>query len=213
MKEKPLTKRQKEILTFISDHIDSVGFPPTRNDISKHFGFRSPNAAESHLRALEHKGVIRIEPRHSRGITLTALSLSNLPAANVTRIPLPLVGRVAAGSPILAQENIEHEYRVDPSLFSSRPHYLLRVEGDSMRDAGILDGDLLAVHRTPEAQNGQIVVARLDDEVTVKRFKRSGHQVSLLPENTEFQPIQVDLRRQELVIEGLGVGIVRPDLV
>ncbi len=212
MKEKPLTKRQKEILTFISDHIDSVGFPPTRNDISKHFGFRSPNAAESHLRALEHKGVIRIEPGHSRGITLTALSLSNLPAANVTRIPLPLVGRVAAGSPILAQENIEHEYRVDPSLFSSRPHYLLRVEGNSMRDAGILDGDLLAVHRTPEAQNGQIVVARLDDEVTVKRFKRSGHQVSLLPENTEFQPIQIDLRRQELVIEGLGVGIVRPDL-
>ena len=213
MKERPLTKRQKEILTFISDHIDSAGFPPTRNDISKHFGFRSPNAAESHLRALEHKGVIRIKPGHSRGITLTALSLSNLPAANVTRIPLPLVGRVAAGSPILAQENIEHEYRVDPSLFSSRPHYLLRVEGDSMRDAGILDGDLLAVHRTPEAQNGQIVVARLDDEVTVKRFKRSGHQVSLLPENTEFQPIQVDLRRQELVIEGLGVGIVRPDLL
>ena len=212
MKEKPLTKRQKEILIFISDHIDSAGFPPTRNDISKHFGFRSPNAAESHLRALEHKGVILIKPGHSRGITLTALSLPNLPAANITHIPLPLVGRVAAGSPILAQENIEHEYRVDPSLFSSRPHYLLRVEGDSMRDAGILDGDLLAVHRTPEAQNGQIVVARLDDEVTVKRFKRNGHQVSLLPENTEFQPIQIDLRRQELVIEGLGVGIVRPRL-
>jgi len=212
MKEKPLTKRQKEILIFISDHIDSAGFPPTRNDISKHFGFRSPNAAESHLRALEHKGMILIKPGHSRGITLTALSLPNLPAANATRIPLPLVGRVAAGSPILAQENIEHEYRVDPSLFSSRPHYLLRVEGDSMRDAGILDGDLLAVHRTPEAQNGQIVVARLDDEVTVKRFKRNGHQVSLLPENTEFQPIQIDLRRQELVIEGLGVGIVRPRL-
>ena len=212
MNARPLTKRQKEILGFISDHIDSAGFPPTRSDISKHFGFRSPNAAESHLRALEQKGVIRIEPGHSRGITLTALSLGCLPAANVARLPLPLVGRVAAGSPILAQENIEHEYRVDPSLFSSRPHYLLRVEGDSMRDAGILDGDLLAVHRTPVAQNGQIVVARLDDEVTVKRFKRSGHQVSLLPENTEFQPIHIDLRRQELVIEGLGVGIVRPDL-
>jgi repressor LexA len=212
MNARPLTKRQKEILGFISDHIDSAGFPPTRSDISKHFGFRSPNAAESHLRALQQKGVIRIEPGHSRGITLTALSLSCLPAANVARLPLPLVGRVAAGSPILAQENIEHEYRVDPSLFSSRPHYLLRVEGDSMRDAGILDGDLLAVHRTPVAQNGQIVVARLDDEVTVKRFKRSGHQVSLLPENTEFQPIHIDLRRQELVIEGLGVGIVRPDL-
>jgi len=212
MIEKPLTKRQKEVLNFISDHIDSVGFPPTRNDLVKHFGFRSPNAAESHLRALEHKGVIRIKAGHSRGITLTTLSHSNLPPSNSLRIPLPLVGRVAAGSPILAQENIEHEYRVDPSLFSSRPHYLLRVEGSSMRDAGILNGDLLAVHRTPEAQNGQIVVARLDDEVTVKRFKRSGHQVSLLPENPDFKPIQIDLRRQELVIEGLGIGIIRSHL-
>lgn len=212
MTEKPLTNRQKEVLTFISDHIDSAGFPPTRNDISKHFGFRSPNAAESHLRALEHKGVIRIEAGRSRGITLTALSSSNLPPSNSIRTPLPLVGRVAAGSPILAQENIENEYRVDPLLFSSRPHYLLRVEGDSMLDAGILDGDLLAVHRTPEARNGQIVVARLDDEVTVKRFKRSGHRVSLLPENPEFQPIQVDLRHQELVIEGRAVGIIRPHL-
>jgi repressor LexA len=212
MIEKPLTKRQKEILIFISDHIASEGFPPTRNDISKHFGFRSPNAAESHLRALEHKGVIRIEAGRSRGIILTALSHASLPASSTLRTPLPLVGRVAAGSPILAQENIEHEYRVDPSLFSARPHYLLRVEGSSMRDAGILDGDLLAVHRTPEAHNGQIVVARLDDEVTVKRFKRNGHQVSLLPENPDFQPIQVDLRHQELVIEGLGVGIVRPQL-
>ena len=212
MYEKPLTKRQQEILVFISDHIDSIGFPPTRNDLSKHFGFRSPNAAESHLRALENKGVIRIEAGHSRGITLTALSLASLPPSNTLRTVLPLVGRVAAGSPILAQENIEHEYRVDPSLFSSRPHYLLRVEGHSMRDAGILDGDLLAVHRTPEAQNGQIVVARLTDEVTVKRFKRNGHLVSLLPENPEFQPILIDLRRQELIIEGLGVGIVRPCL-
>ncbi len=212
MTEKPLTKRQKEILIFISDHIASEGFPPTRNEISKHFGFRSPNAAESHLRALEHKDVIRIEAGRSRGIVLTALSHASLPASSTLRTPLPLVGRVAAGSPILAQENIEHEYRVDPSLFSARPHYLLRVEGSSMRDAGILDGDLLAVHRTPEAHNGQIVVARLDDEVTVKRFKRNGHQVSLLPENPDFQPIQVDLRHQELVIEGLGVGIVRPQL-
>jgi repressor LexA len=140
------------------------------------------------------------------------LSRSSLPPSNTARTPLPLVGRVAAGSPILAQENIEHEYRVDPSLFSFRPHYLLRVEGNSMRDAGILDGDLLAVHRTPEAQDGQVVVARLDDEVTVKRFKRDGHLVSLLPENPDFQPIKVDLRHQELVIEGLGVGIVRPQL-
>jgi repressor LexA len=212
MTVKPLTKRQKEILIFISDHISSEGFPPTRNEISKHFGFRSPNAAESHLRALEHKDVIRIEAGRSRGIILTALSHASLPASSTLRTPLPLVGRVAAGSPILAQENIEHEYRVDPSLFSARPHYLLRVEGSSMRDAGILDGDLLAVHRTPEAHNGQIVVARLDDEVTVKRFKRNGHRVSLLPENPDFQPIQIDLRHQELVIEGLGVGIVRPQL-
>lgn len=212
MNPKPLTKRQKEILVFISDHIQSAGFPPTRNDLSKHFGFRSPNAAESHLRALENKGVIRIEAGQSRGITLTGLSIANLPAANSQRMPLPLIGRVAAGSPILAQENIEHEYRVDPALFSARPHYLLRVEGNSMRDAGILDGDLLAVHRTPEASNGQIVVARLDDEVTVKRFKRKGHMVSLLPENPDFQPIEIDLRHRELVIEGLGVGIVRPQL-
>lgn len=212
MIEKPLTRRQKEILTFISDHIESVGFPPTRNDLARHFGFRSPNAAESHLRVLERKGMIRIEAGRSRGITLTTLSLSNLPQANLLRTPLPLVGRVAAGSPILAQQNIEHEYRVDPSLFSSRPHYLLRVEGNSMRDAGILDGDLLAVHRTPEAQNGQIVVARLDDEVTVKRFRRDGHLVRLLPENPAFEVIQVDLRRQELVIEGLGVGVIRPRL-
>jgi repressor LexA len=212
MIEKPLTKRQKEILVFVSEHIDSIGFPPTRNELSRHFGFRSPNAAESHLRALEHKGVIRIEAGRSRGIILTALSRSYLPLSDNARTPLPLIGRVAAGSPILAQQNIEHEYRVDASLFSSRPHYLLRVEGNSMRDAGILDGDLLAVHRTPEARNGQIVVARLDDEVTVKRFKRSGHRVSLLPENSAFQPIQIDLRRQELVIEGLGVGIVRPQL-
>ena len=212
MSQRPLTKRQKEVLTFVADHIESAGFPPTRNELAKHFGFRSPNAAESHLRALENKGVIRIEAGHSRGITLTGLSIASLPAVSTRRMPLPLVGRVAAGSPILAQENIEHEYRVDPVLFSSRPHYLLRVEGNSMRDAGILDGDLLAVHRTPEAQNGQIVVARLDDEVTVKRFKRSGHMVSLLPENPEFQPIQIDLRHQELVIEGLGVGIVRPHI-
>ena len=212
MPKKSLTNRQKEILIFIADHINNIGFPPTRNELSKHFGFRSPNAAESHLRVLEHKGVIQIAAGHSRGITLTALAQPNLPAANGLRLPLPLIGRVAAGRPILAQENIENEYRVDPALFTSRPHYLLRVEGDSMRDAGIMDGDLLAVYRTPEAQNGQIVVARLDDEVTVKRFKRKGHLVSLLPENPDYEPIEVDLRRQELVIEGLGVGVIRPHL-
>lgn len=210
MTTKPLTKRQNQILRFISEHIDKHGFPPTRNELSAHFGFRSPNAAESHLKALEKKGVLTIERGRSRGIALTALAAPALPAS--ARLPLPLIGRVAAGSPILAQQNIEHEYRVDPRLFSPRPHYLLRVEGMSMRDAGILDRDLLAVHRTPEARDGQIVVARVEDEVTVKRFRRQGHQVRLLPENPDFEPIRIDLRHQALTIEGLGVGVIRNQL-
>ena len=210
MSEKPLTKRQREILTFISEHIDIHGFPPTRTEVSTHFGFRSPNAAESHLRALDSKGVIQLERGRSRGITLTSLAQASLPGSQ--RTSLPLVGRVAAGSPVLAQENIENAYRVDPGLFSQRPHYLLRVEGMSMRDAGILDGDLLAVHRTPEARNGQVVVARIEDEVTVKRFQQDGHQVTLLAENPDFAPITVDLRRQALAIEGLGVGVIRAGL-
>ncbi len=210
MIERPLTKRQNQVLIFISEHIDNIGFPPTRNELSAHFGFRSPNAAESHLRALEKKGVIRIERGRSRGITLTSLSAIALP--DKARLMLPLVGRVAAGSPILAQENIEHVYRIDPDLFSPRPHYFLRVEGMSMRDAGIYDQDLLAVHRTPDIRNGQIVVARIDDEVTVKRFRKQGHRVTLLPENPDFQPIEVDLRHQEFIIEGLGVGVVRNQL-
>jgi repressor LexA len=159
---------------------------------------------------LEKKSVIGIERGAARGITLLPMAANDLPASANTA--LPLIGRVAAGSPVLAQENIEDEYRVDSTLFSRKPHYLLRVEGMSMQDAGILDGDLLAVHRTPEARNGQIVVARLDDEVTVKRFRRRGFQVQLLPENTDFMPIEVDLRRQELTIEGLGVGVIRPKL-
>lgn len=207
MQEKGLTKRQNEILNFISQYIDKEGLPPTRAEISGYFGFRSPNAAESHLRALARKGVVRLEPGLSRGITLTPLARASLPASH--RAHLPLVGRVAAGRPILAQENIEDEYRVDPQLFRPRPHYLLRVEGMSMRDAGILDQDLLAVHRTPEAQPGQIVVARVADEVTVKRFQREGHRVRLLPANPDFAPIEVDLRHEELVIEGLGVGVIR----
>lgn len=154
--------------------------------------------------------MIGIQAGVSRGITLQPLAAAELPARRERR--LPLVGRVAAGSPILAQENIEDEYRVDPGLFPHKPDYLLRVQGMSMQDAGILDGDLLAVHRTPEARNGQIVVARLEDEVTVKRFRRRGHRVQLLPENIDFQPIEVDLREQELVIEGLGVGVIRPSL-
>ena len=154
--------------------------------------------------------MIGIERGSARGISLLPLAADILPAS--ANRPLPLIGRVAAGSPVLAQENIEDEYRVDASLFSRKPHYLLRVEGMSMQDAGILDGDLLAVHRTPEARNGQIVVARLEDEVTVKRFHRRGFLVKLIPENIDFSPIEVDLRRQELTIEGLGVGVIRPKL-
>jgi len=210
MTERKLTVRQKEILVFVSQFIEKHKFPPTRAELSAHFGFRSPNAAEAHLRALEKKSMIGIERGAARGISLLPLAADELPPSANT--PLPLIGRVAAGSPILAQENIEDEYRVDPSLFPQKPHYLLRVEGMSMQDAGILDGDLLAVHRTPEARNGQIVVARVDDEVTVKRFRRQGSLVQLLPENRDFDPIEIDLRRQELAIEGLGVGVIRPQL-
>jgi repressor LexA len=210
MTVKKLTVRQKEILKFISEFIEKHKFPPTRSELAAHFGFRSPNAAEAHLRALEKKSVIAIERGAARGIALLPLAADELPASS--NMPLPLVGRVAAGSPILAQENIEDEYRVDPSLFPRKPHYLLRVEGMSMQDAGILDGDLLAVHRTPEARNGQIVVARVDDEVTVKRFRRRGFLVQLVPESIDFVPIEVDLRRQELAIEGLGVGVIRPKI-
>ena len=210
MLEKKLTERQKQILNFISEFIEKRKFPPTRSELSAHFGFRSPNAAEAHLRALEKKSVIGIARGVSRGITLLPLAADELPASVNTL--LPLVGRVAAGSPVLAQENIEDEYRVDPSLFPRKPHYLLRVEGMSMQDAGILDGDLLAVHRTPEARNGQIVVARVGDEVTVKRFRRRGFRVQLIPENIDFEPIEVDLRQQDLAIEGLGVGVIRSKL-
>lgn len=210
MAPRALTPRQKQILRFISEFIENNKFPPTRAELAKHFGFRSPNAAEAHLRALEKKSCITIEPGISRGITLLPLSAEALPSA--LRRSIPLVGRVAAGSPILAQENIEDEYRIDPSLFSQKPDYLLRVTGMSMQDAGIFDGDLLAVHRTPEARDGQIVVARLDDEVTVKRFQRRDHYVQLIPENADFEPIEVDLRHQPLVIEGLGVGVVRVKL-
>jgi repressor LexA len=195
-----LTLRQQQILDLIRDRIEAAGLPPTRAEIAAAFGFRSPNAAEQHLRALARKGVIELLPGSSRGIRL----LIEPPEEG-----LPVVGRVAAGSPILAVENIEEHYDFDPALFRPRADYLLRVHGLSMRDAGILDGDLLAVHRTSEATNGQIVVARLEDEVTVKRFRRRGNKVRLLPENPDFDPIEVDLRHQPLAIEGLGVGVLR----
>jgi repressor LexA len=191
-----LTPRQAEILALIRDHMTAHGWPPTRSEIAQALGFRSPNAAEEHLRALARKGAIELVPGASRGIRLPDVGV-------------PVVGRVAAGRPILAEQHIEVRHRIDPAIFRPHADYFLRVRGTSMRDAGILEGDLLAVHRTPEARNGQIVVARVENEVTVKRFQRRGHQVRLLPANSEFEPIDIDLRRQALVIEGVGVGVLR----
>ncbi len=196
-----LTPRQREILELIQDFIAETGMPPTRAEIARELGFKSANAAEEHLRALKRKGVIELVPGASRGIQLKD-SLRE-------QIGLPLVGRVAAGNPILAEENIEAHYRLDPALFNPKPHYLLRVHGMSMKNAGILDGDLVAVHRTPEVRSRQIIVARLDDEVTVKRYRQDGRVVQLLPENEEFEPIEVDLAEQALVIEGVVVGVIR----
>jgi repressor LexA len=192
-----LTPRQTEILELIKEFTATTGYPPTRAEIARRLGFRSANAAEDHLRALARKGAIQLVPGSSRGIRLPEEE------------GLPVVGRVAAGSPLLAEQHIDHHCRLSPDLFTPRADYLLKVRGMSMREAGILDGDLLAVHKAGEARNGQIVVARLQDEVTVKRFQRHGHKVLLLPENPEFQPIEVDLRREPVVIEGIGVGIIR----
>lgn len=191
-----LTPRQGQLLDFLQRFIERNGAPPTRAEIAAELGFRSANAAEEHLKALARKGAIELVPGTSRGIRLRQAGL-------------PLVGRVAAGSPILAEQHIEDYYQVEASLFYPAADYLLRVRGTSMRDAGILDGDLLAVHRSDDAANGQIVVARIEDEVTVKRFRRRGNQVWLLPENPEFEPIKVDLSSQPLSIEGIGVGVIR----
>jgi repressor LexA len=201
-----LTDRQSEILKLIRELTEVSGYPPTRAEIAERMGFRSVNAAEQHLRALEKKGAIEISSGASRGIRVR----DGRPAGRHGRLlELPVVGRVAAGSPILAEEHIQGRYQVDPNLFTPRADYLLRVRGMSMRDAGILEGDLLAVHRTAEARTGQVVVARLTDEVTVKRFRRRGHSVQLLPENPEFEPIELDLRSDPLVIEGIAVGVIR----
>ena len=199
-----LTPRQSQILEMIQDFIAETGMPPTRAEIASELGFRSANAAEEHLRALQKKGVLDLVPGASRGIQLKD-SLRE-------QMGLPLIGRVAAGSPILAEEHIETHYKLDPQLFNPKPHYLLRVHGMSMKNAGILDGDLVAVHRTPEVRSRQIVVARLDDEVTVKRYRQDGKVVWLLPENDEFEPIQVDLSYQAMVIEGVVVGVIRDGL-
>jgi repressor LexA len=195
-----LTTRQSEILEFIREFADANGFPPTRAEIAASLGFASINAAVDHLKALERKGALELLPNASRGIVLKDGARSG---------GLPVVGRVAAGAPILAEEHVQARYQIDPALFKPRADYLLRVRGMSMREAGILDGDLLAVHRARDARSGQIVVARINDEVTVKRLKRQGNAVWLLPENSEFEPIVVDGKRDEFVIEGLGVGVIR----
>lgn len=213
-----LTPRQQEILELIQRHIADTGFPPTRAEIASELGFRSPNAAEEHLKALARKGVIELTSGASRGIRLKLLGVPRaeaqddappMPSAVQLALTLPLIGRVAAGSPILAQEHVEASYAVDPALFSGKPDYLLKVRGMSMRDAGILDGDLLAVKRAPEARTGQIVVARVGSDVTVKRLRRRGHTIELLPENPEFEPILVDARDEEFSLEGIAVGLIR----
>ena len=203
-----LTERQAEILRLVRELTEVSGYPPTRAEIATRMGFRSVNAAEQHLRALEKKGAIDISSGASRGIRVRDAAARS--AGRLGRLlDLPVVGRVAAGSPILAEEHVQGRYQVDPNLFTPRADYLLRVRGMSMRDAGILEGDLLAVHRTQEARTGQIVVARLADEVTVKRLRRRGSMVALEAENPEFAPIELDLRRDSLVIEGIAVGIIR----
>lgn len=196
-----LTQRQQQVLDIIRVHIDETGYPPTRADIARELGFKSANAAEEHLKALARKGAIEIIAGASRGI--------RLPDSH----GIPIIGRVAAGSPLLAQEHIEDYCNLPPEFFKPRADYFLRVRGDSMVEAGILDGDLLAVHSTPIARNGDIVVARIDDEVTVKRLRRGGSKylLELLPENPAYEPIRVDLRQQECTIEGLSVGVLRRD--
>lgn len=194
---KKLTPRQREILDFIRNSLEVSGAPPTRAEIAGAFGFASHNAAEEHIKALAKKGLLVLEPGSARGIRL------------VEQLGLPLVGSVAAGSPILAVENVQARYALDASLFKPRADFLLRVRGVSMIDAGIFDGDLLAVHRHSEARDGQIVVARLEDEVTVKRYRRRGAIVELIAENPDFAPIVVDTRERHLEIEGIAVGLIR----
>ncbi|HDY8066428.1 LexA family transcriptional regulator [Vibrio vulnificus] len=201
---KPLTPRQQQVFDLIKSKIEVTGMPPTRAEIARELGFRSANAAEEHLKALARKQVIEIVPGASRGIRI----LLEEEAEN-DEPGLPLIGRVAAGEPILAQEHVEMHYQVDPSMFRPQADFLLRVHGESMKDIGIMDGDLLAVHKTQDVRNGQVVVARVEDDVTVKRLERKGSTVLLHAENEEFAPIEVDLTSQQLTIEGIAVGIIR----
>jgi len=198
---RPLTPRQQQIFDFIREKISDTGMPPTRAEIAEYFGFKSANAAEEHLKALAKKSYIEMLPGTSRGIRL---------AEEFIEVEgLPLIGRVAAGEPILAEEHIEEHYKVDGDLFHPAADYLLRVNGDSMKNIGILDGDLLAVHQTTDVQQGQVVVARVEEDVTVKRYKREGNVVYLHAENGDFSPIKVDLTSQNFSIEGLAVGVIR----
>ncbi len=199
---RPLTPRQAEILELIKCNIAETGMPPTRAEIAKRLGFKSANAAEEHLKALAKKGCIEIIPGTSRGIRLTQVIEPEEPG-------LPLIGQVAAGEPILAQEHVEQHYQVDPNMFHPSADFLLRVRGDSMKNIGILEGDLLAVHKSDQARNGQVVVARVEDDVTVKRFEKKGNTVYLHAENEDYRPIIVDLTNQSLSIEGLAVGVIR----
>lgn len=198
---RPLTSRQQQIFDLIKEKIADTGMPPTRAEIADFFGFKSANAAEEHLKALAKKGFIEMLPGTSRGIRLAE--------EHIEEEGLPLIGRVAAGEPILAQEHVEEHYKIDGSLFHPSADYLLRVNGESMKDIGILDGDLLAVHQTTDIQNGQVVVARVEEDVTVKRYKREGNVVYLHAENEDFSPIVVDLASQHFNIEGIAVGVIR----
>ncbi len=224
IEERPkLTDRQQQILELVQSAIERTGAPPTRAEIAAELGFRSPNAAEEHLQALARKGVIELVGGTSRGIRLRADTLRalneargrqfNLPLPSLAQLTLPLIGRVAAGSPILAQEHIDQTYIVEASMFARKPDYLLKVRGMSMRDAGIMDGDLLAVQKAKEAKNGQIVVARLGDEVTVKRFKRGRHGIELIPENPDFETIVVSPGETQFELEGLAVGLIRNNMM
>ena len=218
-----LTARQQQILDLVQSTIARTGAPPTRAEIAAELGFKSPNAAEEHLQALARKGVIELVGGTSRGIrlrsdTLRALNESrgkqfSLPLPSLAQLTLPLIGRVAAGHPILAQEHIDQTYVLEASLFPQKPDYLLKVKGMSMVNAGIVDGDLLAVKQSRDARNGQIVVARLDDEVTVKRFHRGRNGIELLPENPDFQPIVLGPEREDFSIEGIAVGLVRQHML
>lgn len=201
---RPLTARQAEILQLLRDYQAATGMPPTRAEIARQLGFKSANAAEEHLKALARKGVIEMLPGTSRGLRIIEDEV-----VPPEQLGLPLIGKVAAGQPILAAENIQQHYQLDAHLFKPQADFLLRVQGMSMRDIGILDGDLLAVHKTERAEQRQVVVARVGDDVTVKRFERSGNTVRLHPENTDFEVIEVDLSEQDFHIEGLAVGIIR----